>query len=162
MGTRTASLLLTAVLLAGCSDDDSGITAQAEATTDADCAELIPDHVFTTLGWVGTPEGAEFTVRGCHRESEQGYVEVRERRGYRKLCRTLDHTGGLSPGAPVDWLGEDVTACAVEPAGDVGQTKVAVRQDDHALLITVVAVTATEQARVREAVEQVLAASGTL
>jgi hypothetical protein len=157
MGTRTAAVLLTAVLVAGCSDDDSGVTAQAEATTDADCAELIPEDVFTTLGWAGTPEGAEYTVRGCHREAEQGYVEVRERRGYRKLCRTLDHTGGLSPGTPVDWLGEGVTACAVEPAEDVGQTKVLVKgTGDEATLVTIAVLTSTPRERVRAAVAELV------
>ena len=69
------------------------------------------------------------TVRGCHREAEQGYVEVRDRTAsYDKVCATLDRTGTVGPGQPVDWLGEDVTACAVEPTADVGQTKVVVRR----------------------------------
>ena len=61
--------------------------------------------MFTILGWTVTSTPAEATVRGCHREAEQGYVEVRERTGYDKLCATLDRRGGVGPGAPVDWLG---------------------------------------------------------
>ncbi len=157
MGTRTAALLLMAVLAAGCSDDDAGVTPNADATTDADCAEMIPEHVFTTLGWAATPEGATITVRGCHREAAQGYVELRQRRGYQRLCRTLDHTGGLSPGTPVDWLGEGATACAVEPAGDVGQTKVLVKgTGDEATLVTIAVLTSTPRERVRAAVAELV------
>jgi hypothetical protein len=121
----------------------------------------LPDGVFTTLGWTVPAEPAEVTVRGCHRETEQGYVEVRPRPAYDGLCDTLDRTGTPAPGQPVEWLG-DRTACAVEPADGVGQTKVAVKQGDRALVITVVAVTATDQSKVRQAVEQVLAASDAL
>ncbi len=161
VGTRWAIVAVVAALATGCSDDDGAEPTTAHETTDAECAERIPDGVFTVLGWAPTGEGATATVRGCHREAEQGYVEVRDRTGYRKLCQSLDRTGTPAPGQPVDWLG-DRTACAVEPADGVGQTKVAVKQGDRALLITVVAVTATEQSKVRGAVEQVLAASGAL
>ena len=96
-------------------------------------------------------------MRGCHREAEQGYVEVRERTGYDKLCATLDRSGGVGPGAPVDWLGGTVTACAVEPADDVGQTKVVVKQgSDGATQITIAALTSTPQAQVRAAVAELV------
>jgi hypothetical protein len=142
----------------GCSDDDA---EPPEPLTDARCAAALPDGVFTTLGWTAPVKPAEATVRGCHRETEQGYVEVRPRPAYDALCDTLDRTGTPAPGQPVAWLG-DVTACAVETAEGLGQTKVAVKQGSGALLITVVALTATDQAKVREAVAQVLAASGSL
>ena len=119
----------------------------------ASCAQRIPDEVFTTLAWTPTTEGATATIRGCHREATQGYLEVRDRTGYRRLCRTLDRTGGVGPGVPVDWLGDDVTACAVEPDRDVGQTKVLVRgAGNQATQVKVVVLTSTPRDRVRAAV----------
>jgi len=157
MGIRLGAAVVVLVALGGCSDDDSGERPQAEPTTDADCARMLPDGVFTTLGWTPVAEGATATVRGCHREAEQGYVEVRERRGYDRLCATLDRTGGVAPGVEVDWLGDGVTACAVEPAADVGQTRVVVERDgDRATQVTVVVLTATERTRVRAAIAQLV------
>ena len=160
MRTWLAPLVVAVLLLpAGCSDDDtSGPPSPAETTTDADCALRIPDEVFTTLGWTPTADGATATVRGCHREAEQGYVEVRERSGYDRLCATLDRTGAVGPGDPVDWLGADVTACAVEPGGDVGQTKVVVQGDEGAVTqVTVAVLTSTPRAQVRAAVAELVA-----
>src|SRR4051794_27652194 len=115
MGIRRALAALVVLGLTGCSGEDPGQSPQEDRTTDADCARRAPDHVFTTLGWTPPGEPARATVRGCHREAEQGYVEVRDRTGYEELCRTLDRVGGVAPGVPVDWLGGTVTACAVEP-----------------------------------------------
>jgi hypothetical protein len=159
MGIRPVLAAATTVLaLAGCSgEEDSGLGPDQNVTTDADCAERIPDAVFTTLGWTATGKPAEVTVRGCHREAEQGYVEVRERTGYDHLCTTLDRTGGVSPGVPADWLGADVTACAVEPQTDVGQTKVVVKRSGNAATqVTIAVLTTTPQERVRAAVRQLV------
>ncbi len=159
MRTRLALLAAALVLLpTGCDDDDADAPSSHQ-TTDADCAELIPDQVFTTLGWTPTPKGATVTVRGCHREAEQGYVEVRDRvASYDKLCATLDRTGTVAPGQPVDWLGDDVTACAVEPSTDVGQTKVVVRRSgDEVTQVTIAVLTSTPQAQVRAAVAELVA-----
>ena len=158
MRTRLALLAVAVLLLpAGCDDDDTSGHATAHETTDAECAAVIPDDVFTTLGWTPTAEGATATVRGCHREAEQGYVEVRERSGYDRLCATLDRTGTVGPGQAVDWLGADVTACAVEPTADVGQTKVVVRRGgDRVTQVTIAVLTATPQAQVRAAVAQLV------
>jgi hypothetical protein len=156
MGTRVAAVALLLALTA-CSGDDSGPGPGQDKTSDADCAERIPDDVFTILGWTATSKPAEATVRGCHREAEQGYVEVRDRTGYDQLCATLDRRGGVAPGTPVDWLSGTVTACAVEPAHDVGQTKVVVKQgNDQAVQITIAALTSTPQAQVREAVAELV------
>jgi len=155
MRTRLALLAVAALLLpTACSDDGDGArVGPAEPTTVADCAESIPDHVFTTLGWTPTAEGATVTARGCHREAEQGYVEVRARSGYDRICASLDRTGTVGPGQPVDWLGADVSACAVEPAADVGQTKVVVRgSGDEVTQVTIAVLTSTPQAQVRAAV----------
>jgi hypothetical protein len=157
MGTRVAAALALLLALTACSGDD-GDEGDDEPgsgrTTDADCAVRIPDTVFDTLRW-SPPKPAESTVRGCHRETKQGYVEVRDRTGYDQLCKTLDRTGGVSPGVPVDWLGADVVACAVEPTGDVGTTRVVVqRKGDLVTQITVTAVSSTTQEQVRAAVEQ--------
>ncbi len=169
VGTRDAArtpavaLLLVALLLlaaAGCTGDDGAAPATPTRTTDADCVARLPDEVFATLGWTPTGQRAEITVRGCHREAEQGYVEVRDRSGYERLCRTLDRSGGVRPGVPVDWLGQDVEACAVEPAAGLGQTRVVVqRGGDDVTQVTVAALADTAQELVRAAVEQVLAAS---
>jgi len=162
MRTRLALLVVAALLLpTGCSDDgddgDGADVPQAEPTTDADCAARIPDQVFTTLGWTPTAEGATATMRGCHREAEQGYVEVRDRSDYDRLCATLDRTGTVGPGQPVDWLGADVTACAVEPTADVGQTKVVVRgSGDEVTQVTIAVLTGTPQAQVRAAVAELV------
>jgi hypothetical protein len=169
MGIRRGLVMTVAVVLAGtlagCSDDDDASRPRAERTTDSDCARVIPDDVFTTLGWTPTAEGATATVRGCHREAEQGYVEVRERTGYDRLCATLDRAGEVGPGAPVDWLGDDVTACAVEPTAEVGQTWVVVRGDgagdgdgdgDEVTQVSVVVLTATGRDRVRAAVAELV------
>ncbi len=110
------------------------------------------DDVFATLGWTATGAPVESTRLGCHREAEQGYVEVRARTGYDELCATLDRTGTVGPGADVDWLG-DRTACAVEPDGDVGQTVVVVQGDGDAVTqVTVAVLAATPREKVRAAV----------
>jgi hypothetical protein len=156
MGTRVAAVALL-LALTGCSGDDPGPGPEEDKTTDADCAQRIPDHVFTTLAWTATGEPAEATVRGCHREAEQGYVEVRERTDYDRLCATLDRSGAVAPGTPADWLGTDVVACAVEPVGGVGQTRVVVqREGDEVTQVTIAALTYTSQAKVREAVVELI------
>ena len=160
MGNRVGALALLVALIpitAACSGDDSGSGPGRDEASDADCADVIPDHVFATLGWKPTGKPAEATVRGCHREAEQGYVEVRARTGYDQLCRTLDRSGGVGPGVPADWLGDDVVACAVEPVGDVGQTKVVVqREGDEVTQVTVAAVASTSREQVRAAVAELL------
>jgi hypothetical protein len=152
MRTRVAAVLVLLLALTACSGDNGDDEPGSGKTTDADCAERIPNTVFDTLRW-SPPKAAEATVRGCHRESEQGYVEVRDRTGdYDQLCRTLDRSGGVSAGKPATWL-TGVTACAVEPIGDVGQTKVLVkRSGDDVTQITVVAVDSTDRTNVRAAV----------
>jgi hypothetical protein len=158
MRTRLALLVVAALLLPTGCDDDAGGPPAPDETTDAECAARIPDHVFTTLGWTPTEDPAEATLRGCHREAEQGYVEVRVRAtSYDKLCATLDRTGTVGPGLPVDWLGADVTACAVEPTADVGQTKVVVRGTGREVTqVTVAVLTGTPQAQVRAAVAELV------
>jgi hypothetical protein len=152
-GVAALALLLA---LTACSGNSSEDQPGSGKTTDADCATRIPDSVFDTLRW-SPPKAAESTVRGCHRETEQGYVEVRDRTGYDQLCQTLDRTGSVAPGTPVDWLGGTVTACAVEPSGDVGQTKVVVeRANGAATQITIAVLTSTTQAQVRAAVGELL------
>ena len=148
--------------LAGCTgggSEESGPQPDTHPTTDAECARRLPDTVFTTLGWTAT-KPAEATVRGCHRESEQGYVEVRDRTGdYAKLCRTLDRSGGVGPGVPADWL-KGFTGCAVEPTGDVGQTKVLVKRNHFLTQVAVVVLSSTPRAQVRAAVQQLLDQGG--
>jgi hypothetical protein len=157
MRTRVAAVLLLLLALTACSGDDGDDEPGSGKTSDADCANRIPDDVFNTLGW-SPPKAAEATVSGCHRESEQGYVEVRDRTGdYDKLCQTLDRSGGVGPGKPAHWL-SDVTACAVEPSGDVGQTKVLVKgSGDLVTQVSVVVVTSTDRDKIREAVAQLVA-----
>ena len=152
MRTRVVAAILLLLALTACSGDNGDDEPGSGKTTDADCAERIPNTVFDTLRW-SPAKAAEATVRGCHRETEQGYVEVRDRTGdYDQLCQTLDRSGGVGPGKPADWL-TGVTACAVEPKGDVGQTKVLVkRSGDQVTQVTVVAVSGTDRSDVRAAV----------
>jgi hypothetical protein len=154
-GTRRlerAAVLLLLLTLTACSGGNSDDEPGSGKTTDADCAERIPNTVFDTLRW-SPPKAAEATVSGCHRETEQGYVEVRDRTGdYDQLCQTLDRSGGVSPGKPATWL-SGVTACAVEPQGDVGQTKVLVKRGGNLVTqVTVVAVNSTDRKDIRAAV----------
>jgi hypothetical protein len=156
MGTRGLVTLALLLALTACSGDGSTDQAGSDTTTAADCASRIPDSVFKTLRW-SPPKAAEATVRGCHREAAQGYVEVRERTGYDRLCKTLDRSGGVAPGVPADWLGTDVVACAVEPVGDVGQTKVVVQgEGDEVTQVTIAVLTSTSQAQVRAAVAELV------
>jgi len=159
MGIRLGVAVITLLALAGCSDDDGAQSPQAGPTTDADCVRLLPDEVFTTLGWAPTAEGATATVRGCHRESDQGYVEVRRRDvdQYDQQCATLDRTGTPAPGQPAPWLDADLTACAVEPGADVGTTRVLLRTEDEAWLLTVVALSPTAPEQVRAALVELAA-----
>ena len=160
MGTRGLVALALLLALTACSGDDSTDQARLhDTTTAADCASRIPDSVFRRCAG-RRPKAAEATVRGCHREAEQGYVEVRERTGYDRLCKTLDRSGGVAPGVPADWLGTDVVACAVEPVGDVGQTKVVVqREGDEVTQVTIAVLTSTSQAQVRAAVAELVGTS---
>ena len=157
MRTRVVAALLLLVALTSCSGDDGDDEPGSGKTTDADCAERIPTTVFDTLRW-SPPKDAEATVSGCHRETEQGYVEVRDRKGdYGKLCQTLDRSGSVGPGKPAEWL-DGVTACAVEPDGDVGQTKVLVkRSGDLVTQVIVTAVTSTDRKDIRTAVGDLVA-----
>jgi hypothetical protein len=152
MRTRAAVVLALLLTVAACSGDDGDGEPGSGRTSDADCADRIPTSVFDTLRW-SPPKPAEATVRGCHRESEQGYVEVRDRTGdFDKLCSTLDRSGGVGPGRPAPWLA-DLTACAVEPAGDVGQTQVLVRRSGTEVTqVTVTAVSSTDEADIRAAI----------
>ncbi len=156
MGTRVLAALALLLALTACSGDGDEDQPGSGHTTDADCAARIPDAVFDTLRW-SPPKPAEATVRGCHRETKQGYVEVRDRTDYDKLCKTLDRSGEVAPGVPADWLGTDVVACAVEPVGGVGQTRVVVqREGDEVTQVTIAALTSTSQAQVREAVAELI------
>jgi hypothetical protein len=158
MGTRAAALALL-LALGACTHDGNEEAPEPRQTTDADCATVIPDHVFATLGWTASAKPAEATILGCHREAEQGYVEVRERSGYDRICKTLDRTGQKAPGVPVDWL-EGETACAVEPDGDVGVTKVVVQREGAAVVqITIAVLTSTPQAQVRAAAAELVGTS---
>jgi hypothetical protein len=156
MRTRALAALLLLLALTACSGSGNDDEPRSGKTTNADCAERIPHSVFDTLRW-SPPKAAESTVSGCHRETEQGYVEVRDRTGnYDQLCQTLDRSGGVAPGKPVDWL-SGVTACAVEPDGDVGQTKVLVkRSGDQVTQVMVVAVSGTDRKDIRAAVAQLV------
>ena len=61
---------------------------------------------------------------------------------------------------PADWLGAGHRACAVEPDGDVGQTKVVVqREGDEVTQVTIAVLTSTSQAQVRAAVAELVGTS---
>jgi hypothetical protein len=156
MRPRVVAALLLLLALTACSGDEGDDEPGSGRTTDADCAERIPTTVFDTLRW-SPPKAVEATVSGCHRETEQGYVEVRDRTGdFDKLCQTLNRSGTVGPGKPADWL-DGVTACAVEPDGDVGQTKVLVKRTGGSVTqVIVTAVTSTDRKDIRAAVADLM------
>ena len=132
----------------------------SDTTTDAECAGRIPDR------GLRHPPLVTSQARGGDRPRLPPGVGAGVRRGpatapaTTSACETLDRTGGVSPGAPVDWLGDNVVACAVEPAGDVGQTKVIVQgEGDEATQITIAVLSSTTQERVRAAVAELVGTS---
>ena len=165
MRTRFAPLVVVAALLLASCSDDAPEEPTAQQTTDAECSAMIPDAVFTTLGWTPTVDGGAITVRGCRRQAPQGYIEVRRRSAsFETVCATLDRTGTPGPGVPAPWLGDGVKACAVEPdpvkGQHTGQTKVVVSEGKRQILqIFVAALSDTPPANVRTAVTQLLEAN---
>ena len=168
-----AALLMGGVLT-GCSGEDepapASPTAAVDPASDAGCAQLIPDEAITALGWAAEG-GAVYTVKGCRREAQQGYLEVRRRTGkvttpekaekvYDDLCRVLDRTGSPTPGVDAPWLGDDVMACAVEPTKKTGLSKVVVLVKKRLVFQYGIAVlAATPQPQVRAAFRKLLLAS---
>ena len=156
-----AVLALAGSALAGCDDDDGGGDPVAERTTDADCAGSSRDEVFTTLGWTPTAEGATSTVRGCHREAEQGYVEVPRARRTAATAQRSATTGdprphrGAGPGRRRPWL-ERRHGLRGRAGRDVGQTKVVVLSATatRSSQVAVAVLTSTPREQVREAVRQ--------
>jgi hypothetical protein len=165
--------LLVGGVLAGCSGEDpapASPSATVQPESDAGCAELIPDEALTALSW--TPEGgAAYTVKGCRREAQQGYLEVRRRTGkvttptkaekvFDDLCRVLDRTGTPTPGLDAPWIGKEVMACAVEPTKKTGLSKVVVLIKKRLVYQYGIAVLeATPQPKVRAAFRKLLLAS---
>jgi len=159
MGTRVAALVLLFAFGACTTEEPDG--EQSEPISDYECVNALPDGVFTTLGWTPTDEPAEATIRGCHREANQGYVEVRNRTDYEAVCATVDHTEPREPAPPIDWLDDEV-ACGLEPDEDIGLTRIVVRRGEDALQISVAVLAPTDRALVRKAVQQLVDAGGEL
>lgn len=155
-------------------DDPSSVLEETpSATPDPSCEPAVPAEAVTVLGW--SPDGgAVSTAQGCERRSAEGYLKVRDisvvgegadgeeaaQEEFDVRCASFDSNPDPEDTAeeptaatPVDWLGDDTTACAVEPTGDIGLTKVLLLTPAGELTeLWVAALVPTDQARVREAV----------
>ena len=185
LGTA-APVLLAVTLVAGlgsaCEDEAPAGTAPAPTaseTTAADCDRIVPATAITVLGWSGDG-AATYSLRGCERRAAQGYVQVRElavpgggddetavQEEFDSRCAELDTspdpgstTEEPATGMVVTWLGDDVTACAVEPDADLGLSKVLLRTPSGGLAeLWVAALETTDQALVREAMAELAEAA---
>jgi hypothetical protein len=170
------SICVPICVLTACNDEepaDAGAATVAEQTTAADCEGIIPSDTIATLGWTGD-SGATYSVRGCERRADQGYIEVRElavpsgndaqtavQTEFAARCAEYDtspdpdsSTEEPATGMLVTWLG-DVTACAVEPDGGIGLTKVLLVTPSSGLVqLWVAAFEPTDQDLVRDAVAE--------
>ncbi len=159
--------------LGACSGEDEPEDAEvptSQETTGADCARIIPEEAVAVLGWPGDT-GATYSSQGCERRTSQGYVKVRAltaagaepdeaetQQEFDERCAVLDtfpdpssSTEEPSTGMLVTWLGEGVTACAVEPDGDIGLSKVLLVTGSGGLAeLWVAALETTDQELVRE------------
>lgn len=164
--------LLSACWLTACEDDPTATrpTPTSVETTAADCEQIIPASTIATLGWTDGA-GATYSVQGCERRAAEGYLKVRElpvpgsddppaevRTEFDARCAELDtfpdpdsSTEEPATGMLVTWLGEGVTACAVEPDAGVGLSKVLlVTPSDRLVTLWVAALEPTDQALVRD------------
>lgn len=178
----TAVLLALGLVAAGCDGEDEANSTPvptSDATTGADCERIIPESTVTTLGWSGDA-GATYSVQGCERRADQGYLKVRGlsvaggdddaaavQEEFDARCAELDtfpdpnsSTEEPATGLLVTWLGEGVTACAVEPDAGLGLSKVLlVTPSDRLVELWVVALEPTEQDLVRSAMAELAAAA---
>jgi hypothetical protein len=172
----------TVLVLSACESEegaDARPTPTSEETTAADCDRVIPAATVTTLGW-SNGAGATYSLRGCERRADQGYLKVRElsvpggggdadavHEEFDARCAELDTfpdpsstTEAPATGMLVTWLGEGVTACAVEPDGGLGLSKVLLVTPSARLVeLWVAAFEPTEQDRVRGAMAALVEAA---
>jgi hypothetical protein len=185
--TVLPALLLTlasALAVSGCESDEPADARSAptdDETTAADCGRVIPAATVATLGW-SNDAGATYSVRGCERRADQGYLKVRElsvpggggdadavQEEFDARCAELDtfpdpssSTEEPATGLLVTWLGEGVTACAVEPDAGIGLSKVLLVTPSGRLVeLWVAALEPTEQDRVRGAMAALVEAAAT-
>lgn len=134
LAAAVPALALMGALLHGCGDADADdVTAPptASGTTLVDCAELIPDDVVGELGWTNA-SAPTLDSATCTRTAGQGRIEVERRpvpgtssddlpaagqKQYDDRCAAL--SDGRA-GEEVDWLGADVSGCAVVTADGSG------------------------------------------
>jgi len=172
------------LVLSACESDeaaDGQPTPTSQETTAADCDRVIPAATVSTLGW-SNDAGATYSVRGCERRADQGYLKVRElsvpggggdadavQEEFDARCAELDTfpdptstTEEPATGMLVTWLGEGVTACAVEPDGGLGLSKVLlVTRSARLVELWVAALEPTEPDRVRGAMAALAEAAAT-
>lgn len=137
--TRTLPLglaaLLSALLLQGCAEDakSTATPGPAQSTSLADCADVLPDHAFTSLGW--QPSGEPALDSGtCTRSATQGDVAVQRwpvaavggddlpkaaEKAFADRCKDLYGQAATR----VDWLGSDMPGC-VALGGRRGQSTI--------------------------------------
>lgn len=137
--------LVSALLLQAC-EEDAARTASpgpARSTSLADCAGVLPDHAFTTLGW--QPSGEPALDSGtCTRTAAQGDVAVQRwpvaavggddlpqaaQQAFEDRCQDLYGQAARR----VDWLGSDMPSC-VALGGSRGQSTLLALTTHHTLV----------------------------
>lgn len=107
----TAALVAVAALvLSGCTRGlDEPVVVRE--TTAADCAAVIPADVVRGLVWQSTA-APTYDLGTCTLTGDDGTIAVQElpATDYDARCGALRPDGGA--GSAVDWLGDDVEACA--------------------------------------------------
>ncbi len=152
LSLATGILVLVGLATQACGGPDTEASSTdpgpALETSISDCNALIPEDVLATLGWSPGSTSATLDSGICRRDAEQGYVTVerlpvaalggddlpaKAQQAYDEACAELDSfpdpddlSVSAGPGQSVGWLGEDVTACAVEPSEPRAETTVVV------------------------------------
>jgi hypothetical protein len=160
-----APLVLGALLLAGCSDEEaaaptpeetagspSSAVTPSDPTADPDCAAVIPASVVADLGW-STDVDATEGLGGCAWQGDEGQIVVAaEGSAFEAVCDELAETEPASGHQPSIDVPAGVPACAYLREGDLGLSRLVLEADDGRVIgIRVAPLTATAPDRVRTA-----------
>ena len=125
--TRAAAWVPLVLALSACSGSGVGsgggagtaASPLASPTTAADCAAVIPTDVVRGLGWT-TTAAPTYDLGTCTLTGDEGTLTVQRQPAddYDARCGALRPDGG--PATAVDWLGDDVPACAAVSGDGTG------------------------------------------